>query len=393
MNKSEVNEIKKRYKKDAASFTRVTGCYVNSTKEKLVTFGQTFLNMEEDEQLKYMEIAKKVLSGNVDNNLLTLYFSKEEEAASDSEKMLFALKDGKLKEEGLLDAFYDRVIETYSYSGNYLILLFHDVYDVMSKTTDNNSVDESVEVYEYVLCAICPVVLSKPGLGYIADENRIGSRIRDWVVGAPENGFVYPAFNDRAADIQSLLFYTKDTTDSHIEFVEKGLGCGSKKTITEKQIMFTNAVKKALGEEADEVSDTLLNVQQTVMDYVEENEELYVDEETGVILSEEELKKLLIEEAKVEERDAEAIAHEYKESFDTEEETLPPADQLINEKKVKASLRAREDEIVKTYDVVLRVKPEKVGEIMTRTVDGKKCLCIPMAENEFAAVNGVNTKV
>ena len=86
------------------------------------------------------------------------------------------------------------MIETYDYPGNYLILLFHDAYDVMKKTNDNMQLDESEEVYEYLLCAICPVTLSKAALGYREEENRIGSRIRDWVVGVPDSGFVFPAF-------------------------------------------------------------------------------------------------------------------------------------------------------------------------------------------------------
>ena len=48
---------------------------------------------------------------------------------------------------------------------------------------------------------------------------------------------------------------------------------------------------------------------------------------------------------------------------------------------------------VKTYDVILRVKPEKVGQIHSDTINGQKCLIIPMDENEHAAVNGVNTTI
>lgn len=79
----------------------------------------------------------------------------------------------------------------------------------MTKTTDNSKLDESEEVYEYLLCAICPVSLAKPALGYLEDENRIGARIRDWIVGAPDLGFVFPAFTDRSTDINSVMYYTK----------------------------------------------------------------------------------------------------------------------------------------------------------------------------------------
>lgn len=123
--------------------------------------------------------------------------------------ILMALRASKLEDENLLDTFYDLVIDTYDHAGNYLIVLFHDAYDVMSRTSDNNNLDESEEVYEYLICAICPVDLSKPGLGFLEEEHRIGPRVRDWVVGAVDTAFLFPAFNDRSTDIHSTLFYTK----------------------------------------------------------------------------------------------------------------------------------------------------------------------------------------
>ena len=54
-----------------------------------------------------------------------------------------------------------------------------------------------------------------------------------------------------------------------------------------------------------------------------------------------------------------------------------------------------EDDVpeIKTYDVILRVKPEKIGQIHSDTINGKKCLIIPMEDNEHAAVNGINTTI
>ena len=63
MNKKEVLELKRRFKKDAATFTRVCGCYVDGNHNKICKFGNTFLNLEEDEYYKYLEIANKALSG------------------------------------------------------------------------------------------------------------------------------------------------------------------------------------------------------------------------------------------------------------------------------------------------------------------------------------------
>ncbi len=415
MNKKEIMEVKRRFKKEACTFTRMCGCYVDAEKNKVVNFGQTFLNLEEEEFYKYLEIAKKVLSGNVGNNLLTLEFPLEEEAAGGKQQFLMGLRESKLKNDDLMDRFYDLVIENYDYAGNYLILIFHDAYDVMTRTTDNNKLDESEEVYEYLLCAVCPVSLSKPGLGYRADENRIGPRIRDWVVGAPDSGFVFPAFNDRTTDIHSLLFYTRDTKEPHSEFMELGLGCGTKRTATEQKNLFSHIVKHALGNDEENSETILLELQQKMSDYIEE-QEVFVDEETGVILEGAELEKLMADTA-ISDDAASTIKEAYTENFSSQ---LPEVAHLIDPKTLAANARIREeeelraqveelkalvarqqplsddadaDDTIKTYDVILRVKPEKVPQIKSQYIDGQKCLVIPMDENEHAAVNGVNTTV
>lgn len=418
MKKKEIMEIKRRLKKEGCTFTRMCGCYVDAEKNKVVTFGQTFLNLEDEEFYKYLEIAKKVLSGNVGNNLLTLDIPLEEESAGGRQQFLMGLRESKLKNADLMDRFYDMVIDSYDYAGNYLIVVFHDAYDVMTKTTDNNKLDESEEVYEYLLCAICPVSLSKPGLGYRADENRIGPRVRDWVVGAPDTGFVFPAFNDRTTDIHSLLFYTRDTKEPHSEFMENGLGCGTKRTATEQKNLFSHIVKHALGDDDENSNDVLLDLQQKMSDYMEE-QELFVDEETGVILEGDELAKLM-ENTGISDDAASTIQEAYRESFSDQ---LPEVAHLIDTKSLEANARVREEEElraqveelkqqvalqqtnstssdddetddgIKTYDVILRVKPEKVSQIKSQMIDGQKCLVIPMDENEHAAVNGVNTTV
>lgn len=414
MNKKEIMEIKRRFKKESCTFTRMCGCYVDSEKNKVVNFGQTFLNLEDEEFYKYLEIAKKTLSGTVGNNLLTLDIPLEEESSGGRQQFLMGLRESRLKNDDLIDRFYDLVIDSYDYAGNYLILVFHDAYDVMTKTTDNNKLDESEEVYEYLLCAICPVSLSKPGLGYRADENRIGPRIRDWVVGAPDTGFVFPAFNDRSADIHSLLFYTRDTKEPHSEFMENGLGCGSKRTATEQKNLFSHIVKHALGDDEENSREVLLDLQQKMSDYIEE-QEVFVDEETGVILEGEELAKIMADTT-ISDDAASTIRQAYTENFNDQ---LPEVAHLIDPKSLEANARIREEEAlraqvedlkqqvalhqassaedpddgIRTYDVVLRVKPEKVPQIKSQIIDGHKCLVIPMEENEHAAVNGVNTTV
>ena len=179
MDKKSIGELRRRLKKDSCTFTKICGCYVDDNKNKVTNLDEIFMNLEDEEYYKYLEIGKKVLSTNVGNNILELNFPIEEEQPGGHQQFLMGLKKSALKDQGLVDTFYDMIIEKYDSLGNYLILLFHDVYDVMTKTSDNNKLDESEEVYEYIICAICPMVLSKPGLGYNKDKNRISTLNRD----------------------------------------------------------------------------------------------------------------------------------------------------------------------------------------------------------------------
>lgn len=428
MNKKEVLELKRRFKKEAATFTRVCGCYVDGNHNKVCKFGNTFLNLEEDEFYKYLEIANKALSGTIGNNLLELKFPIEEEEVGGRQHILMALRASKLEDENLLDTFYDLVIDTYDHAGNYLIVLFHDAYDVMSRTSDNNNLDESEEVYEYLICAICPVDLSKPGLGFLEEEHRIGPRVRDWVVGAVDTAFLFPAFNDRSTDIHSTLFYTKNTKEPHSEFMANGLGCGIERTATEQKMAFHSIVRNVLGAEDEHTDDVLLDLQQNLSDMIDEYAETHDDDEDVFLLDKEVVTKLLAD-SDISEEKAAKIEKSVDEAFG---EKPPAAENVIdskalvqNELRVKkmaledqvgtltvqlnekdealaertSQLIEKQEEIdnyiaeTKTYDVVLRVKPEKASQIKSQVINGQKCLVIPMDEDEHATINGVNTTV
>lgn len=428
MNKKEVLELKRRFKKEAATFTRVCGCYVDGNHNKVCKFGNTFLNLEEDEFYKYLEIANKALSGTIGNNLLELKFPIEEEEVGGRQHILMALRASKLEDENLLDTFYDLVIDTYDHAGNYLIVLFHDAYDVMTRTKDNNNLDESEEVYEYLICAICPVDLSKPGLGFLEEEHRIGPRVRDWVVGAVDTAFLFPAFNDRSTDIHSTLFYTKNTKEPHSEFMANGLGCGIERTATEQKMAFHSIVRNVLGAEDEHTDDVLLDLQQNLSDMIDEYAETHDDDEDVFLLDKEVVTKLLAD-SDISEEKAAKIEKSVDEAFG---EKPPAAENVIDSKalvqnELRVEKMALEDQVgtltvqltekdealaertsqliekqeeidnyiaeTKTYDVVLRVKPEKASQIKSQVINGQKCLVIPMDEDEHTTINGVNTTV
>lgn len=427
MTKKDVLELKRRLKKNECTFTKLCGCYVNGEKNRILNLEETFLNLNEEEFYKYLEIAKKTLSGTVGNNILQLEFPLDEEKAGGKQQFLMGLRESKLKNEGLLESFYQLIIDNYDYAGNYLILLFHDAYDVMTKTSDNLKLDESEEVYEYLLCAICPVTLSKAGLGYLEMENRIGPRNRDWVVNAPDTGFVFPAFSDRSTDIHSVMYYTKDTKEPHKEFMEFVLGCPPKETATEQKHAFQNIINNAVRDE-EKSNRVFMEIQESLNQLVDEQAQ-YQDTKTEPIILTTDSIEEVIESCELPEDISKTIKSSYVEKFG---DTPPVVDHLLDSKVLAASAQLREkkalveqvqqlqeklEEVTSlksddqqsgtdlnaiqnseslesedgNFDVVLRVKPQKVQEITYEVINGKKCIIIPMAENEHADLNGITT--
>ena len=404
MNKKEVAEIKRRLKKEACTISKMVGCYVNSSKDKVCTFNESFLSLEDEELHKYLEIANKTLSGTVGNNLIELEFPIEAEENGAPQQNLMALKKSGLEDENLYNAFFDHIIETYDFVGNYLILLYYDNYDVMVKTSDNMKLDESEETYEYIICSICPVMLSKPGLGYREDEHRIGARIRDWVVGPTDSGFIFPCFTDRSSDIHSIMMYTKKADDPHKELWEMGLGCASKLTTQEKKNAFTNILTQTIGPDKEDTSDIIVDIQANLSDYIEEKKEV-VGKDDDIMLDSEVVEEIL-KDVPISEEKSEKITKNYEEFF---KEALPEAEEILDTKVLKnnelrlekKSLQERVadltsqlkesgviDEDGKENDIVVKVNPEKIEQISTTFLDGKKCIIIPVDDGEKATING-----
>ncbi|MBU5463516.1 DUF4317 domain-containing protein [Anaerotignum sp. MSJ-24] len=428
MTKKDILELKRRMKKEACTFTKLCGCYVDGNKNIILKINETFLNLKDEEFFKYLDIAKKALSGTIGNNLLELEFAPVGEGEDSMQSFLLGIRDSKLKNEALLDRLYEKIIEKYDYTGNYLILLFHDAYDVVIKTSDNNKLDESEEVYDYVLCAVCPVELSKAALGYREDENRIGARMRDWVVGMPEVGFLYPAFTDRSTDIHAVMYYTKDAKETHTEFMEEILGCKSRRSGTEEKETFKSVIENVIGDD-EQSNEVFIKLQKNLNYMIEEEEALNYGSKEPLMLTNSSVKELM-EDTDISDEIKGKIEKAYDETFGEEP---PEAKNLLDKKALEQSAkRDRTVELEKqvnvlkqqlenkksaddeppfdtdetsfdadepldvnfaSADISLNVSQSKLTEIKTEIIDGKKCIVIPVEEGESTSINGVNTVI
>ncbi|MDO4343286.1 MAG: DUF4317 domain-containing protein [Eubacteriales bacterium] len=372
MNKKEIAEIKKQYTLERCPAARICGCYVDGEKNKKTQFRAAFQSLPEEELFKYLNILRKTMSGTLGKNLLNMEFSLETEQEGGTQELLMKLKYTGLQDDGVLEEFYDKVIESYYYVGNYLILLVHGTYDIPGKSSDNQEMfDASEEVYEHIICCICPVNLAKPCLSYDEKENCFTSRIQDWLVEMPLIGFLFPAFHDRSADIHSLLYYNQKPELPGSDFVEAVLGCTLPMTAGGQKETFKSLVEETLGDECS--YEMVRTIHENLNEMIEEQKE----EPTPLVLGKQEVKRLL-EQSGAEE--------ECLSRFDEQFEALADESTEFVASNV-ASLRKFE---IKTPDVLVQVNPEHAGLVETKVVDGRKCLVIEI--NDGVQVNGIQVK-
>ena len=361
MNKKEILEIRKQFTPKNCAITRICGCYVDHEKNKKMESKDAFLSLPEEEAFKYFDIFKKTLSGTVGKNMLNMEFPLDAEMPGGTQEFLLKLRNSKLEDDMLLEEFYDKVIATYEYGENYYIILIHAMYDIPGKSTDDLEMfDASDEVYEYLLMSICPVSLSKAGLCYNAEDNRIQDRIRDWIVDMPDKGFLFPAFNDRSTDLHSVLYYTKKSEDLQMPMSAD----------TQKET-FQMIIEDTLGEEGD--YETVRNIHETLNDLIEEHKE----EPEPLKLDKTDVKKIF-EQSGVPAEKMENFDRNYEENAG--EKTSLLASNIAETRKFN----------IETPDIIIKVNPDRADLVETRIIDGRQCLVIPV--DDHIEVNGINVR-
>ena len=370
MNKKEITEIKKQFTPERTSIDRICGCYVDGEKNKRMELAELFLTLPEEEVFKYCEIFKKTLSGTIGKNLLNMEFPLEQEMPDGRQHFLMALRSSGLKDDALLEQFYDQVIENYIYGENYLILLIHAVYDIPGKSTSNEEMfDASDEVFDFILCSICPVNLSKAGLCYNPEKNNIEGRVRDWLIDPPAKGFLFPAFHDRSTDIHSLLYYSKQPEVLQEDLINNVLGCRLPMSAKGQLETFQNVFTETLGEDCD--YETILNLHENLHEWMEEAKESPDPVElTGRDV------KVLLEQSGAPDEKIQNFEEEFQEIVGENQTFL--ASNLTAAKKVR----------IETPEIVIQVSPERMDLVETKIIDGKKCLVIPV--DDYIEVNGIN---
>lgn len=375
MNEKEIGEIRRRVRRDRSNMTAIYGCYVNAQKEIITEYKQSTGIMPENEAEKYFGLMKRVLSGSIGKNLIDITFRTAQVADSPEHKLLMDLRNSALKDENLRHQLYQKIIETVTLQDNYLILLGCDSYDVPFKSKDGETqADASNETYTYLLCAVCPVKLTKPDLRYVAENKEFHDGGTAQVAAAPELGFLFPAFDNRATNIYNALFYTHSSKESHQAVVEALFNVQPPQPAEEQKKSFEALLGSTLGDECS--LEVVQNVHDQLCQCIELHKESKVAE--PLLIDKEQVKQALTMSG-VPEKNIAKFSVQYDEVFGFEAQLHPK--NIINNKRFE----------INTPDVSIKVNPERSDLIETRIIGGVKYILICADEN--VEVNGVNIHI
>ena len=374
MNDKEIGEIR-RHLRDRSNITKIYGCFVNDNKEIITEFSQSTGIMPENEGDKYFALFKRVLSGAIGKNLIDITFKTAQVAGSPEHKLLMDLRESKLKDDELLHSFFQKIIDSVTMEGNYLILLGCDSYDVPFKGKDDLSdSDKSEEVYTYLICAICPVKQTKANLHYVPQEKLFHDGAMNQPVSAPVLGFLFPAFDNRATNIYNALYYTHDVKTSQDALIEALFNTPVPMPAYEQKKCFEALLTTALGEECS------LDVVQTVHDQLCQRIELHKEAKVPepLMIAKADVKEALAS-CGVSEEHLAKFSVDYDETFGFEADLHPK--NIIDNKRFE----------IKTPDVSIKVDPTRSDLIETRIIGGVKYIMICADEN--VEVNGVSIHI
>ena len=216
MNKKDLASIRRRFSPDKNDISIIRGCFVNEKGEIVSTFSKSPISLPASEAEHYLASFKKTLGGAVGRNQFTLPVHTDDAA------LLHQLQASELTDETAVNELFNTIREKMEFEGSYLILVMHDAYSVPYRKAEEHTdrPDFSDKVFNYIMVSICPVKLTKPLLTFFSDDRDFHTVEPDLAVGSPALGFMYPIFSDGGADINAALYYTKDASDLHADFID-----------------------------------------------------------------------------------------------------------------------------------------------------------------------------
>ena len=373
MTERELREIKRRFRPDKNNIPSIVGCFVNENKEIIYKISQSIALSESLVSEKLLAVMKKTLSGSLGTNLTDIEFSTKQVSEGEEHALLMGLLKSELRDEALLDKFYNKVKESVKFESNYVILLAKDSYDVFTKSSDGESL-ESNEIFNYIICAVCPVKSTPEALSFREADSLFHAISSASVLTSPELGFMFPTFDDRRTNIYNALYYTRSVSESYREFTESIFAAEPPMPPKVQKATFNECLSTSLEEECS--YELVRSVHAQIAEMVEAHKESR-DPEPLVITKA--TVKTMLEGCGVAEEKLEKLTASMDESFGVNAELSPK--NIVSTKKFQLD----------TPEVSIKVDPEHRDLVSTQVINNVKYVMIRVTGG--VEVNGININI
>ena len=375
MNDKEIAELRRRFRADKTSISRIRGAYVNEKREIISEMDQSVAMMTETEADEILSLLKKTLSGKVDTNLIDIHFTTQQVMESPQHKLLCNLRETALQDNDLVHEFYQKIISSLEIEGNYMILLASDTYDVFTYRKDGGKDDESTEMFRYILCAVCPIKMAKPALSYYVRENCFRNVVADSMISPPALGFMFPAFDNRSTNLYGALYYTRATDNSHTEFTDAIFNAGPlPMPATEQKETFRSVLADSTGEACS--LPVIRSVHAQLHQAMEEHK---ISKESEPLTVDKYVIRDMLGFCGVPEENIEQFEEKFDKGFG-QNAALAPRN-IVETNKFE----------LKTPDVVIKVNPARTDLVETRVIDGVRYVLV--RADGGVEVNGIDVKI
>ena len=199
INRDDMLELTRRMTPTRTCFDRIAGAYINDMGEVEDSFNIHFGKLSGAEKTKNLALAKAIPFSKTNKQLKEYTFPEKAKGKDSIYRLLQGIRQCGLKNDALMEILYEQIADGFPVDYEFAVFVFHGTYDVPVKAKDKESLWESEEVYDFIICTVSPMK------GEYEPE-------------APVFGFLYPAFLDRSADENKI-----DIFHAEPEKLEEGL--------------------------------------------------------------------------------------------------------------------------------------------------------------------------
>ena len=368
MNKKDLASIRRRFSPEKNDISIIRGCFVNEKQEIVSTFSKSPISLPASEAEHYLSAFKKTLGGAPGRNRFSLPVHTDDAAG----QLLCQLQTSELSDETAVNQLFNTIKEKMEFEGSYLILAMHDAYSVPYKKTDvhTDAPDFSDKVFNYIIVSICPVKLTKPLLTFFTDDRDFHTVEPDLAVAGPALGFMYPVLDDGSADVNSALYYTKDSDNIHADFIDAVFAAQAPGSSTDQREAFYSVLGDSL--EKGLTFDVVQTIHENLVAQAAEKKK-----GEGLQVGRKEIASLL-DSCDVNKKEQKAFDEGYLEQFGA---VGLDAGLIADQKHFE----------IETENVKVSVDPDRSDLVEVKRVDGRRMITI-WVEGEIT-VNGIAVNV